>query len=109
MIARRENKPTAETTKKFSDLSKGINSFGSAFLMKGHFRIEDAMAASARVAYLNVILLQPEIIEIEYYKDQDISKLTIENVDWAFLNKLKRQPEKSIFYYWYKAVELLSL
>jgi len=71
------------------------------------FRIEEALAASARVAYLNTILLQDEIKEIEYYEGQDISELTIEKEDWVFLNKLKRQPDKSIFYYWYKAVELL--
>jgi hypothetical protein len=75
--------------------------------MTGHFRIEDAMAASARVAYLNAVLLNSETIEIVYYKNKDISQLTIENADWVFLNKLKRQPNKSIFYYWYKAVELL--
>ena len=75
--------------------------------MTGNFRIEEALAASARVAYLNAILLQDEITEIEYYDGQDISKLTIENVDWVFLNKLKRQPDKTIFYYWYKTVELL--
>ena len=106
IIARRENNLTAETKKKFADLSSGISSFGSAFLMTGHFRIEDAMAASARVAYLNAIVLHSETIEIEYYNNQDISKFTIENADWVFLNKLKRQPDKSIFYYWYKAVEL---
>ena len=75
--------------------------------MTGHFRIEEAMAASARVAYLNAILLQPKVAEIEYYEGQDISELTIENEEWAYLNKLKRQPDKSIFYYWYKTVELL--
>ena len=75
--------------------------------MTGNFRIEEALAASARVAYLNTILLQDEIKEIEYYEGQDISELTIEKEDWVFLNKLKRQPDKSIFYYWYKAVELL--
>ena len=107
IIARRESNPTAETKKKFAELSSGISSFGSAFLMNGHFRIEDAMAASARVAYLNAILLHSKIIEIEYYNNQDISTLTIANVEWVFLNKLKRQPDKSIFYYWYKAVELL--
>ena len=68
IISRRESNPTAETKKKFADLSSGISSFGSAFLMTGHFRIEDAMAASARVAYLNAILLNSETIEIEYYK-----------------------------------------
>jgi predicted nucleotidyltransferase component of viral defense system len=107
IIARRESNPTEESKKKFSDLSKGISSFGSAFLMTGHFRIEDAMAASARVAYLNAILLNPEITKIEYYKGQDVSKLSIEKEDWNFLNKLKRQPDKSIFYYWYEAVELM--
>lgn len=107
IIARRERNPTAETKEKFANLNLGIRSFGSAFLMTGNFRIEEALAASARVAYLNAILLQDEITEIEYYIEQDISELTIENADWAFLNKLKRQPDKSIFYYWYKTVELL--
>lgn len=107
IIAKRERNPTAESKKKFADLNSGIRSFGSSFLMTGNFRIEEALASSARVAYLNAILLQDEITEIEYYKEQDISKLTIEETDWVFLNKLKRQPDKSIFYYWYKAVELL--
>ncbi|MAY88588.1 MAG: hypothetical protein CML02_17935 [Pseudooceanicola sp.] len=107
IIARRERNPTAETKEKFANLNLGIRSFGSAFLITGNFRIEEAMAASSRVAYLNAILLQDEITEIEYYEGQDISKLTIEKADWAFLNKLKRQPDKSIFFYWYKAVGLL--
>lgn len=107
IIARRESNPTKESKKKFSDLNLGIRSFGSAFLMTGHFRIEEAIAASARVAYLNAILLQPDITEIDYFEGQDTSQFTIEKVDWIFLNKLKRQPDKSIFYYWYKAVELL--
>lgn len=107
IIAKRERNPTAETKKKFADLNLGIRSFGSAFLMTGNFRIEEALAASARVAYLNAILLQKEIVEIEYYENQDTKILAIKNPDWAFLNRLKRQPDKSIFYYWYKAVELL--
>jgi predicted nucleotidyltransferase component of viral defense system len=107
IITRRERNLTAESKKKFADLNLGIRSFGSAFLMKGNFRIEEALAASARAAYLNAILLQSEITEIEYYDGQDIGELTIENTDWAFLNRLKRQPDKSIFFYWYMAVELL--
>ena len=109
IIDKRERNPTKETKKKFDELNRGIRSFGSAFLMTGNFRIEEALAASARVAYLNTLLLQPEITEIEYYEGQGISELTIENVEWAYLNKLKRQPDKSIFYYWYKAVELLPV
>ena len=107
IIAKRERNPTKETKKKFEDINLGIRSFGSAFLMTGNFRIEEALAASARVAYLNAILLQDEIKEIEYYEGKNISEFTIEKAEWAFLNRLKRQPDKSIFYYWYKAVELL--
>jgi predicted nucleotidyltransferase component of viral defense system len=107
IIAKRERNPTAETKNKFADLNSGIRSFGSAFLMTGNFRIEEALAASSRVAYLNALLLQPKVTGVEYYDGQDVSGLIIENVDWVFLNKLKRQPDKSIFYYWYKAVELL--
>ena len=107
VITKRERNTTAETKKKFADLNLGIRSFGSAFLMARHFRIEEVMAASARVGYLNAILLQPKAMPIEYYQGQDIEELTIEKADWAFLNRLKRQPDKSIFYYWYKAVELL--
>tara|TARA_Y100001933_G_C19008867_1_gene567837 strand:- start:1113 stop:1973 length:861 start_codon:yes stop_codon:yes gene_type:complete len=107
ILARRERNLTDKTKTKFADLNLGIRSFGSAFLMTGNFRIEEALAASARVAYLNAILLQDEIIEIEYYEGQDLSKLPIEKADWTFLNKMKRQPDKSIFYYWFKAVELL--
>ena len=108
IISRRERNTTTETKKKFADLSSGIRSFGSAFLMTGNFRIEEALAASARVAYLNAILLQNEIVEIEYFNDQDTSKMVITNPNWAYLNRLKRQPDKSIFYYWYKTVELFQ-
>ena len=38
-----------------------------------------------------------------------IKDLNIENPDWNFLNRLKRQPDKSSFYYWYQTVELLKL
>ncbi len=34
--------------------------------------------------------------------------MSIENQDWNFLNRLKRQPDKSSFYYWYKTVQLLT-
>ncbi len=107
-LARREKNTTEESKKNFQDLKKGILSFGSAFLMTGHFRIEDALAASARVAYLSAILLQKKSGAIEYYNKQDINKLEIENLEWHFLNKLKRQPDRTIFYYWFKAVELLN-
>ncbi len=93
---------------KFKELQKGIKAFGSNYLMSGHFRIDDAVPASARVAYLAAKLHANDLSPIIYYEGQDINELIIENQEWNFLNRLKRHPDKSSFYYWYKAVQLLT-
>jgi len=94
--------------RKFAELQKGIRAFGTGFLMRGNFRIDDAIPASARVAYLAAKLLMNDLTPIEYYNGQDVKGLNIEDPEWNFLNRLKRQPDKSSFYYWYHTVRLLS-
>ena len=76
--------------------------------MNGNFRIDEAVTASAKVAYLAAKILKNDLSPIEYYNNQEVKNLLIENPNWNFLNKLKKQPDKSAFYYWYKAVELLA-
>ena len=93
---------------KFKELQKGIKAFGSGYLMTGHFRIDNAVPASARVAYLAAKILTNDLSPIIYYESQDINELIIEDQDWNFLNRLKKQPDKSSFYYWYKSEELLK-
>lgn len=93
---------------KFKELQRGIIAFGTGFLMAGHFRIDDAVPASARIAYLAAKILMNDLSSITYYEGQDINELTIEDPYWNFLNRLKRQPDKSSFFYWYQAVQLLT-
>ncbi len=93
---------------KYKKLQKGIRAFGSGYLMTGHFRIDDAVPASSRVAYLAAKLLTNDLSPIIYFEGQDIFDLLVEDQKWNFLNRLKRHPDKSSFYYWYKAVELLT-
>lgn len=93
---------------KFRELQKGIIAFGTGYLMTGNFRIDDAIAASARVAYLAAKILVNDLSPISYYEGHDLKDLFIEDPDWNFLNRLKRQPDKSMFYYWYQAVQLLT-
>jgi len=93
---------------KFKELQKGIKAFGTGFLMEGNFRIDDAIPASARIAYLAVKILNKDLSPITYYDEQDIKDLTIEDPVWNHLNRLKRQPDKSSFYYWYQAIQLLT-
>lgn len=93
---------------KFKELQRGIIAFGTGFLMAGNFRIDDAVPASARIAYLAAKILMNDLSSITYYEGQDIKELTVEDPDWNFLNRLKRQPDKSSFFYWYQAVKLLT-
>ena len=108
LIIAKRGRGTAEEKSKFAELQKGIRAFGTGFLMVGHFRIDDAIPSTASIAYLSAKILHKELSPIEYFNGQDIKDLTIENQDWNFLNRLKRQPDKSSFYYWHKTVELIS-
>lgn len=87
---------------------KDKQSFDFGFLMSGSFRIDDAVPAAARIAYLAAKILVNDMSPIAYYKGQDIKGLSIEDKDWNFLNKLKRQPNKSSFYYWYQTVQIIA-
>jgi hypothetical protein len=99
---------TVDEKAKFKELQNGIIAFGTGFLMSGNFRIDDAVPAAARVAYLASKILVNDLLPIDYYKGQDIKELSIEDPDWNFLNRLKRQPDKSSYYYWYQTVKLLT-
>jgi hypothetical protein len=92
----------------FAQLQKGIIAFGTGFLMTGNFRIDEAIVATAKVSYLAAKILMNDLSQIQYYKGEDVSLLNIESPDWNFLNRLKRQPDKSSFYYWYYTVQLLT-
>lgn len=80
----------------------------TGFLTNGNFRIDDAVIATAKVAHLSAKLLVEDLTPIQPYTGQNIKELNIEDQDWNFLNKQKRQPNKSYFYYWYKTVQLLT-
>jgi hypothetical protein len=108
LILTKRERGSAEEKAKLSLLQKGIIAFGSGYLMSGNFRIDDAVVASSKVAHLAVKLLTHDLTPIKHYKGEDIKHLDIENQEWSFLNRLKRQPDKSSFYYWYHSVQLLS-
>lgn len=99
---------TDDEKAKFKELQKGIIAFGTGFLMADNFRIDDAVSATARIAYLTAKIMVNDLSPITYYKGQDIKDLNMEDPDWNFLNRLKRQPDKSSFYYWYHTVRLLN-
>ncbi len=93
---------------KFAELQRGIKAFDFGFLMSGNFRIDDAVPASSRIAYLAAKIMVNDTSPIAYYRGQDVKELNIDDPDWNFLNKLKKQPDKSSFYYWYQTVQLIT-
>lgn len=108
VILAKKGTGSADEKFKFIQLQKGIRAFGTGFLMTGNFRIDDAVPAAARIAYLSAKILYRDFSPLKYYNGQKIKELTIENQDWNFLNRLKRQADKSSFYYWYKTLELMD-
>lgn len=94
---------------KLKELQKGITAFGTGFLMAGNFRIDDAILASSRIAYLATKIKMNDLSPIVYYEGQDIKDWTIEDQDWNFLMRLKRLPDKSAFFYWFKTFELFTI
>jgi len=107
IITRREMNREEHAKANFSLLRNGIRAFGTGYLMAGNFRIDDAVVAAARVAHLATKILTNDLSPIRHFNGQNIQSLNIENQDWSFLNKLKRQPDKSSFYYWYRTIQLL--
>ena len=108
LIITKRERGNKDEKAKFTQLQKGIIAFGTGYLMSGNFRIDDAIVAAAKVAHLATKLLMNDLSPIKHYSGEDIKTLNIENQDWNFLNRLKKQPEKSSFYYWYYTVKLLT-
>jgi hypothetical protein len=103
LIAKR-NKHSAEPDKaRFTALANGIRRFES-FLIAENFKMEDAVLAAGKAAYLVKQIKNNDYSAIEKFNDQDISKLEITG-ELNFLNKLKKSRDKAAFFYWYKAVE----
>jgi predicted nucleotidyltransferase component of viral defense system len=108
IITKRDANKVEPAKSNFKLLQDGIRAFGTGYLMSGKFRIDDAIIASSKVALLAAKLLVGDLSPISFYNGEDINVLTIENPEWNFLNKFKKQPDKSIFYYWHQTVQLLT-
>lgn len=88
---------------KFKHLQLGIKNFTNFTIDR--FSIEEAITASAKVAYLTS-LLNKENQEIERFKNPlEIKDWLIEDQAYNKLNKLKKTNLKA-FFYWYKAINL---
>jgi predicted nucleotidyltransferase component of viral defense system len=107
LISLREKNKTEPGKSQFKEIQTGIRSFTN-FLISGNFRIDDAINAAAKAAYISTKLRQNNLTPIEKFSNQDVSELTITGPGWNYLNKLKKLPDKNGFFYWYKTIEILE-
>lgn len=110
LIARREyHAPDDEDSKtKYSEISKGINQF-THFVFEGSFRIDHAMVASARAAYLAAIVLMDFNEKLELFDEKtDLQEYLINHPEYNFLNKrLKFIAKGEALFYWHRALKVL--
>lgn len=108
IIALRDRNRDEPFKSHYDELQRGIRSFNN-FIISGSFRPDDAVAASAKAAYLAAKILTENYDALERFNNDDTAELNIENQEWNFLNRLKRLPDKSAFFYWYKALKILEV
>lgn len=107
LIARREKNKQEPESSHFKHLQLGIRQFES-FLIAENFKIEEAILAAGKAAYLAVRLKNKDYSHIERYDKQDIGKLEIAG-ELNFLNRLKKSKDKSAFFYWHQAIKGLPV
>lgn len=93
--------------KEFEHIVTGITQVKS-FIYNGAFRIDDAILASSKAAYLATIILTGYSGTLNRWNDgDDILKYTIKPIEYQFLNKRRHVPGGSLFY-WYHTLTLLG-
>ncbi|SCY96171.1 nucleotidyl transferase AbiEii/AbiGii toxin family protein [Flavobacterium caeni] len=92
-----------EKSAEFQHLFIGIRNFANFTIMP--FRIEEAIVAAAKVAYLIELLKDDTATVIEHYTNASaIKDWMIGNQQYNKINKLKKTNPEA-FYYWYKALD----
>lgn len=106
LIALRE-KNTGIDKKKYTEIADGLRNIRN-FIISGNFRIDEAIEASAKAAYIAARLKNKDFSEVKLFnKGIDVNSMLIDHTEYNYLNKLKKS-NKPAFYYWYQCIESLK-
>ena len=90
----------------FKHLQLGISNFTNFTITR--FNIEEAITASAKVAYLSEVLKNKDKLGLEKFEEPlQVKDWLIENEQFNKLNKLKKTNPEA-FFYWYKTIMLYA-
>jgi hypothetical protein len=92
--------------KDYPHITTGINQLKS-YIYNGAFRVDEAILASSKAAYLAAIVLTGYEGEIlRWQSGSDIRQYFIKPIEYQFLNKRRNIPGGALFY-WYQTLHLL--
>jgi predicted nucleotidyltransferase component of viral defense system len=107
LLAQREKTKTEPGNSHFKELQNGILQFKN-FLISGAFRIDEAIEAAAKAAYMAAKLKAGDNGPPAHFdRRKNISDYLIENPVYSHLNKLRKLPNGALFY-WYHAIKLMG-
>ena len=92
-----------ENSEQFSQLQMGINNITNFILDR--FKIEDAIIAASKVAYLTKLLSSNENTFEKYKNPTLIKEIEITHSSYMKLNKLKKSSPEA-YYYWVKSLTI---
>ncbi len=108
IIAKRDRNSVEPDISKFADIQTGLIMFGE-YLITGSFKIEDAIGASAKVAYFTQSFIHRHQKPFTLYNTAiNLENLIIGNLEYNFLNRFKKT-NKPAFFYWYSCLEMMNL
>jgi hypothetical protein len=108
LIAKRDRNTGDSDKQRFADLLRGITAF-NPFLASGSFRIEDAIRAAGKAAWLSSILATERFETFKKFEEEiNVKEIEINNAEYGFLSRLKRTDQEA-FYYWYHSLANFNL
>jgi len=82
----------------FKHLQKGIINIANFIIIK--FKIEEAITAAGKIAYLSLLLKREELTQPEKFTSpEQVKDVTIMNQEYNWLNKLKKSNPEAFFYW----------
>jgi hypothetical protein len=106
LIAFRGNHPDDAEKTRFPEIAQGLEEIKS-FIFTAPFRIDDAITASAKAAYLAAIIKTNHSELLKYDSSVNIADYLLTDPDYNKLNRLKNIPGGSLFY-WHHTLKLLN-
>jgi len=107
LIATRGSKLSKQDMEHFREIVNGVSSLNE-FLIGEKFRIEDAITAASKAAYLAAKILTKDSSPLLKFSSQlKLEDYMITHQSYSFLNKLRKIPGGSL-YYWHQTIELIK-